>query len=50
MGLYRLAGNGPWQSEGLFVGGPGYEPYFALAPLEGGGIDDIGFGRRHTKR
>lgn len=43
--LYRLGEDGLWQWEGLFVGGPGYEPYFDLAPLDpGGGIDDIGFG------
>lgn len=43
--LYRLDENGLWRWLGIFVGGPGYESYFDLAPLDpGGGIDDIGFG------
>ena len=44
-GLYRLEENGLWQWRGILVGGPGYETYFDLAPLDpGGGIDDIAFG------
>jgi len=44
-GLYRLEENGLWQWQGILVGGPGYETYFDLAPLDpGGGIDDIAFG------
>lgn len=43
--LYRSEENGLWRWHGLFVGGPGYKPYFDLPPIDpGGGIDDIGFG------
>jgi hypothetical protein len=43
--LYRLEENGLWHWRGILVGGPGYESYFDLAPLDpGGGIDDIAFG------
>lgn len=47
--LYRLEETGLWRWRGLFVGGPGYKPYFDLPPIDpGGGIDDIGFGGTYS--
>jgi len=47
--LFRLEENGVWHWRGILVGGPGYETYFDLAPLDpGGGIDDIGFGGSYS--
>jgi hypothetical protein len=46
--LFRLEGE-IWHWAGLFVGGPGYESYFDIAPLDkGGGIHDIGFGGEYS--
>jgi len=48
-GLHRLEDNGLWHWRGILVGGPGYESYFDLAPLDpSGGIDDIAFGGKYS--
>lgn len=46
--LYRLDEEGLWQWRGILVAGPGYDSHFDIAPLEGDGIDDIGFGGRYS--